>query len=107
MHKVIVWSKSYLGIVVLGDVFLTLILPWIFKFFGASVPLRIGLLFIILDMVWAVWRGRFMRRGELKWWWSLLMPLLFALMVLLRFAHYDYWFVPIYWVLTMLSFTRD
>ena len=106
MHKFLAWSKTNVGLIIWGDVILTLIMPWLIKFAGGSVALRVGLLFIVINSLWSLWVGRLMRRAHLRWWYSLPLPLLFGLMVVLRFADYNYWFMPIYWLLTMLSWSR-
>ncbi|WP_461212804.1 hypothetical protein [Lacticaseibacillus sp. GG6-2] len=106
MQKLLAWSKSNAGIIIYGDVILTLIMPWIIKLVGGSIALRVGLLFIVINGLWSLWVGRLMRKAHLPWWYSLAMPVLFGLMVFLRFAKYNYWFLPIYWVLTMLSWSQ-
>lgn len=106
MQKLLSWSKSNAGLIVFGDLILTLIMPWVLKFAGASVAMRVGLLFIVINGLWSLWIGHLMRKAHLPWWYSLIMPILFGLMVYLRFAKYNYWFLPIYWLLTMLSWIK-
>lgn len=103
MHKVISWSKSATGWIVYGTIMMTLIMPWLFKLVNAHIVTRVGVLFLILDTIWAFVIGRLIRHYHLHWWWSLLLPVLFGIMVWFRFAKYDYWFVAIYWVVTMLA----
>lgn len=106
MQKMLTWSKSNPGLVILGDIVLTLLMPWVFKLIGMSIAWRVGLLFMVLNGAWALWVGHLMRRGHLNWYYSLVLPVLFGVMVFLRFAKYNYWFLPIYWVLTMLSWIK-
>ncbi|MCI1986057.1 MAG: hypothetical protein LKJ69_04565 [Lactobacillus sp.] len=107
MQKFLAWSKSNAGIIVYVNFILTFIMPWLLKFVGASVALRVGLLFFVVDTLWALWIGHLMRKAHLPWWYSLILPLMFAAMVFLRFAKYNYWFLPIYWLLTMLSWIKN
>ncbi|MFD1485600.1 hypothetical protein ACFQ5J_10200 [Lacticaseibacillus baoqingensis] len=106
MQKLRTWSKSNAGIIVYVNIILTFIMPWLFKLIGASVAMRVGLLFFVIDGLWSLWIGHLMRKAHLPWWYSLLLPLLFGIMVFLRFAKYNYWFLPIYWLLTMLSWIK-
>ena len=93
--------------IILLSVLVTLILPWGFTLLHVHVAVRILVLWILVNMSLALWFGRLMSKNHLHWWLSLVLPVLFALMVLVRFANYGYWFVPVYWLLTMLAWTRD
>ncbi|WP_390409354.1 hypothetical protein [Lacticaseibacillus jixiensis] len=106
MQKLLTWSKSNAGLLILGDLVLTLLMPWVFKLVGMSIAWRVGLLFMVINSLWALWVGHLMRRGQLSWYYSLVLPVLFGVMVFLRFAKYNYWFLPIYWLLTMLSWIK-
>lgn len=107
MIKGLQGKLSPLLVAVGGASLLTLVAPWLFKWAGASVAMRVGVLFIGLNMSFAWWVGSRINRGQLRWWTSMILPLLFGLMVALRFAQYNYWFMAIYWVLTMLAATKD
>lgn len=103
MQSMLNWARSKTGVVVLVDVFLTLIVPFILPLLGASAAMRVGLLFIVINMAWAFASGKLLR--GVKWRWALifLFPLLFGLMVLVRYASYNYLFMAIYLLLTTLS----
>lgn len=107
MSRVITWGKTKAGMIVWISVVLTLIMPWVIKFAGGSVAFRVGFLFILVNMIWAIIIGRWLRSGQLPWWYSLILPVLFAVMVVWRFARYDYFFVVIYLVLTLLARAKD
>ncbi|MFD1431824.1 hypothetical protein [Lacticaseibacillus yichunensis] len=107
MSKFVNWCKSPSGLLVLLSVLTTVILPWPFRWLHISVPERVFVLFILIDMSLALWIGRTIKKHHLKLWWVLLMPVLFAGMVFWRFAQYDYWFAGIYLVLSLLAWLKD
>lgn len=107
MSKVIAWGKTKPGMIVWISVVLTLIMPWVLKLAGASVALRVGLLFILVNMAWALIIGRWLATANLAWWYSLILPGLFTAMVVLRFARYNYFFAVIYLLLTFMARCRD
>ncbi|WP_125703595.1 hypothetical protein [Lacticaseibacillus daqingensis] len=107
MTKLRTWLTSVQGRIIALSILNTLILPWGFTLFHLPVAYRVGVLFILLNLTLAFWIGRWQSRAQLPWWYSLILPLLFGAMVWLRFADYSYWFMPIYWVVTLLSQTRN
>lgn len=107
MTKVKAWLKTPSALIILLSMIATLVLPWAFTLLHLHVAVRILVLWILINMSLCLWFGRLMSTYHLNWWFSLVLPVLFALTVLLRFANYGYWFVPVYWLLTMLAWTRD
>ena len=107
MTKFKSWLMSASGRIILLSILTTLILPWGFTLLHVHVALRVTLLWILINVTLAIYIGRTIAKYPLGWWHSLWLPLLFALMVWVRFADYGYWFAPIYWVLTMLTLTRE
>ncbi|WP_054749453.1 hypothetical protein [Lacticaseibacillus thailandensis] len=67
----------------------------------------VGLLFIVLDSIFAWWIGRQIKLHQLPWWTIIVFPVFFALMVYLRFIKYDYWMAPIYVVISALAWLKD
>jgi len=86
---------------------MSVVMPFLFRLVHLSVAWRVGFLFIVLDGFFAWWLGRTVKNNQLGWWLVLIFPLLFADMVFLRFVKYDYWFVPIYFVLSLLALAKD
>lgn len=106
--KIWTWAKTPQGRIVWLSVLATVILPLVAgPLFHLPVPLRIGLIFILLDMTLAILFGRWLGHYHLPWWYSLVLPLLFAAMVFLRYAQYNYTLVPIYFLLTWLAYSRE
>ncbi|WP_179395503.1 hypothetical protein [Lacticaseibacillus absianus] len=101
------WVQTYRGRIIALSVLNTLILPWVFTGLHVHVAIRVAVLFILLNLTLAFWIGRWLAKGHLAWWYSLCLPLLFGFMVWFRFADYGYWFMLIYWVVTMLSNTKE
>ncbi|KRN22210.1 hypothetical protein [Lacticaseibacillus camelliae] len=107
MSKVKAWLKTPSAMIILLSVIATMVLPWGFTLLHVHVAVRVLILWIIINMGLCLWFGRLMSKHHLQWWLTLVLPALFALMVFIRFANYGYWFVPVYWLLTMLAWTRD
>ncbi len=107
LQKINAWWQKPLSLLLITNVLMAVLMPFIFKLVHLSIAWRVGLLFLILDGAYAWWIGRTIKRNGLGWWWLLIFPLLFAGMVFLRFAKYDYWFVPIYIVMSLLALAKD
>lgn len=85
MSRVMNWVKVPRNKVVCWSVLITLIVPWVFPLFHISTAVRVGVLFILINMLSALWIGRTIRRHHLSWWWLFVLPVLFTLMVFLRY----------------------
>ncbi|MFD1394012.1 hypothetical protein ACFQ3L_10585 [Lacticaseibacillus jixianensis] len=107
MSKVKAWLRTPSALIIILSIIATMVLPWAFTLLHIHVAVRILVLWILIDMGLALWFGRLMSGYHLGWWLSLVLPVCFGIMVLVRFANYGYWFVPVYWLLTMLAWTRD
>lgn len=93
MSRVMNWVKVPRNKVVCWSVLITLIVPWVFPLFHISTAVRVGVLFILINMLSALWIGR--------------TPVLFTLMVFLRYKWYAYFFAPIYLLLGVLAMAKD
>ena len=107
MSRVMNWVKVPRNKVVCWSVLITLIVPWVFQLFHISTAVRVGVLFILINMLSALWIGRTIRRHHLSWWWLFVLPVLFTLMVFLRYKWYAYFFAPIYLLLGVLAMAKD
>ena len=94
-------------LVILTSLIMSVFMPYLFKLVHLAIAWRVGLLFIVLNGFFAWWVGRLIKKNQLGWWLVFIFPILFAIMVFLRFAKYDYWFVPIYLVLSLLALAKD
>ena len=107
MSRVMNWVKVPRNKVVCWSVLITLIFPWVFPLFHISTAVRVGVLFILINMLSALWIGRTIRRHHLSWWWLFVLPVLFTLMVFLRYKWYAYVVAPIYLLLGVLALAKD
>ncbi|QVI35975.1 hypothetical protein BVJ53_12030 [Lacticaseibacillus chiayiensis] len=107
MSRVMNWVKVPRNTIICWSVFVTLLLPWIFPLLHLSVAIRVGVLFILINMLSAWWIGKMIHRHHLGWCWLLVLPVLFTLMVLWRYKWYGYFFPPIYIVLSLLAMAKD
>ncbi|KRL85398.1 hypothetical protein [Lacticaseibacillus pantheris] len=107
LKKINTWWQRPLPLVILTSVVMAFVAPYIFKLLHMAVAWRVGLLFIVLDSIFAWWIGRQIKQHQLPWWTIIVFPILFALMVFLRFTKYDYWMAPIYLVISALAWLKD
>ncbi|WP_054714158.1 hypothetical protein [Lacticaseibacillus manihotivorans] len=105
MQKLLSWSKSNAGLIVFGDLILTLIMLGSLNLLARQWRCASGC-YLSSSMGYGRFGSAISCAKPLAWWYSLIMPVLFGLMVYLRFAKYNYWFLPIYWLLTMLSWIK-
>ena len=107
MSRILNWVKVPRNSVTSWSILITLILPWLFPLFHISTAIRVGVLFILIDMFSAWWIGKMIHRHHLAWWWLFVLPVLFAAMVFLRYQWYGYFFVPVYILLSLLAMAKD
>lgn len=81
MSRILNWVKVPRNSVISWSILITLILPWLFPLFHISTAIRVGVLFILIDMFSAWWIGKMIHRHHLAWWWLFVLPVLFAAMV--------------------------
>lgn len=81
MSRILNWVKVPRNSVISWSILITLILPWLFPLFHISTAIRVGVLFILIDMFSAWWIGKMIHRYHLAWWWLFVLPVLFATMV--------------------------
>ncbi|KRL61450.1 hypothetical protein [Latilactobacillus fuchuensis] len=93
-----VWVRYFLVALVLA-----VLLPLIFGWLGISKTWRVGLLFMLINGCAAFMIGYRIQKTRAPWYHILYLPVLFALMVVVRYADYNYWFVPIYFLLSYLG----
>lgn len=82
---------------------LAVLLPLIFGWLNISKIWRIGFLFMLVNGCAAFAMGYRIQKTHAAWYNILYLPVLFALMVVVRYADYNYWFVPIYFLLSYLG----
>ncbi|RND56647.1 hypothetical protein [Lacticaseibacillus paracasei] len=107
MSRILNWVKVPRNSVISWSILITLILPWLFPLFHISTAIRVGVLFILIDMFSAWWIGKMIHRYHLAWWWLFVLPVLFATMFFLRYQWYGYFFVPVYILLSLLAMAKD
>lgn len=75
---------------------LIMAMPYIFSLFRVPVVWRVGLLFLIINSLLSYHVGKLIRELKLANWWLLLLPALFCLAIMPRFASYNLIFGLIY-----------
>ncbi|MCT0192148.1 hypothetical protein EFM10_02590 [Lactobacillus helveticus] len=75
---------------------LVVILPYVSSLLHAPIVWREGLLFMIIDSIIAYHVGNLILKLKLKRWWLLLLPIVFCLAMLPKFALYNLMFGLIY-----------
>lgn len=86
---------------------LALVLWLLFPLFRIKKVVRLGLLFFLFNGGLAVHLGHLLKKRSLPSWWGLLLPAVFALIVLLHhFAKYNYLLCLLYLLLELLGSWR-
>ena len=62
MSRILNWVKVPRNSVISWSILITLILPWLFPLFHISTAIRVGVLFILIDMFSAWWIGKMIHR---------------------------------------------
>ncbi|MCT3421682.1 hypothetical protein EFP87_08450 [Lactobacillus helveticus] len=75
---------------------LVVILPYVSSLLHVPIVWREGLLFMIIDSIIAYHVGNLILKLKLKRWWLLLLPIVFCLAMLPKFALYNLMFGLIY-----------
>ncbi|MFJ6922003.1 MAG: hypothetical protein ACIRZZ_02180 [Lactobacillus gallinarum] len=78
---------------------LVAILPYISSLFHVSIVWREGILFMIINSLIAYHVGNLILKLKLKKWWLLLLPIIFCLAILPKFALYNLMFGLIYLII--------
>ena len=78
---------------------LVAILPYISSLFHVSIVWREGILFMIINSLIANNVGNLILKLKLKKWWLLLLPIIFCLAILPKFALYNLMFGLIYLII--------
>ncbi len=107
MQKLNAWWQQPLTLSILFSAVMAIIAPIFFKLVHVHIAWRVGLLFIVINTIFAWWLGRYTKQHKLFWGVILVFPILFAGMVYWRYARYDYWFVLLYAVVSLLALAKD
>ncbi|WP_348635273.1 hypothetical protein [Lactobacillus sp. ESL0679] len=75
---------------------LVALLPFVFSLLQIPIILRVGLLFIIVNNIISYHVGRLLISLKLPEYWLLVLPIIFCLAMLIRFAKYNLLFGLIY-----------
>lgn len=78
---------------------LVVILPYVSSLLHVPIVWREGLLFMIIDSIIAYHVGNLILKLKLKRWWLLLLPIVFCLAMLHKFALYNLMFGLIYLII--------
>ncbi|MBW8061842.1 hypothetical protein E0703_05970 [Lactobacillus helveticus] len=78
---------------------LVVILPYVSSLLHVPIVWREGLLFMIIDSIIAYHVGNLILKLKLKRWWLLLLPIVFCLAMLPKFALYNLMFGLIYLII--------
>ena len=78
---------------------LVAILPYISSLLHVSIVWREGILFMIINSLIAYYVGNLILKLKLKKWWLLLLPIIFCLAILPKFALYNLMFGLIYLII--------
>lgn len=68
---------------------------------------RIGLIFGAMNFAIAFYIGKFITKTDLPKWWSLFLPVVFAVFVFLRYTDYNYFFSGLYLLITWLGMNHQ
>lgn len=82
---------------------LVAILPYIFSICHLPIVFRVGLMFFIINGTIAYHLGSLINRLNLNRWWLLLMPVVFDLAILPRFALYNLMLSLIYLIIELFG----
>lgn len=86
---------------------LVVVLTYVSSLLKISKVLRIGIIFLIINNIIAYNIGKLIRLRELKRWWLLLLPIVFALVILSHYAKYNLVLSGSYLILELLGLISD
>jgi hypothetical membrane protein len=89
------WARPWCRFVLAAIVIVGL-LPLLFSVLHIATVQRIWWLFILLNSLFAFLGGIYLQHTRASGWWILVPAAIFALLVLWRYADYNYWFCAIY-----------
>ena len=95
--------NSYKVMPVIWWSILVVILPPIFSLLRIGTIWRVGLLFILLNSIISYHIGKLIKTINLKHYWLLFMPGCFCLIVLFKYANYNFLFGLIYLILEIFG----
>lgn len=104
--KQISWIKKlnqYQAMPIIWWTILMVILPLIFSLLRIGTIWRVGLLFIIVNSIISYHVGKLIKLIKLKHYWLLFLPVCFSLVVLLKYANYNFLFSLIYLILEIFG----
>lgn len=82
---------------------LVAILPYIFSLLSIPVIWRVGVLFLIVNSIISLHLGHLIIKKKLSFWWIFLLPIVFALVMLPKFANYNLIFGIIYLIFELFG----
>ncbi|MCX8725755.1 MULTISPECIES: hypothetical protein [Lactobacillus] len=88
--------NQYQAMPIIWWTILVLLLPFIFSLCRIPTVWRVGLLFIVFNCLVSYHLGILVKKNALKWYWLLLLPVCFCLIVLIKYANYNLLFGLIY-----------
>lgn len=82
---------------------LVAILPYVFSLLRVPITWRVGLLFLVVNSMISFQVGTIIYELKLNKWWLILLPVLFDLMMLPKFASYNLVFGLIYLIFELFG----
>lgn len=82
---------------------LVAILPYIFSLLSIPVVWRVGVLFLIVNSIISLHLGHLIIKKKLSFWWIFLLPIVFDLVMLPKFANYNLIFGIIYLIFELFG----
>lgn len=79
-------------------------LPYLFSLVEIPVVWRVGLLFMIINVIISYHVGKVIKKNRLSRLWLLILPLIFCVAVLFKFAEYNLLFGLVYLIFEMFGY---
>lgn len=96
---------NYMPIVI--AIFITLLIEILLGLIGFPKVWRLGLLFGLVNFFLAFFIGKYIAQKKISLVWSLLFPLVFAGLIFVHYASYNYFFAGIYLVISLLGYYQE
>ena len=80
------------------------ILPYLFSLIEFPIVWRVGLLFMIINVIISYHVGKIIKQNQLSRLWLLILPLIFCVAIMFKFANYNLLFGFVYLIFEIFGY---
>ncbi|TSO26408.1 hypothetical protein [Lactobacillus sp. LL6] len=97
-------SAKYETVPVVFWSLISTILPYLFSFLKISIVWRVGLVFMIINVIISYHVGKIIKQNQLSRLWLLILPSIFCVAILFKFANYNLLFGLVYLIFEIFGY---